>query len=799
MHALRFILLLFLIIAFSLNSYSQDRGIIEGRVYNAKNNNPVEFATVAIFGTTIGSISDLDGKFLFTGIKPGFVELRVSSVGFDTYISEPILVTNANKVFIDIPMVEAKIQLEEITIKASPFRRIAESPVSLRRIDIRDIEKNPGGNRDISKIIQSYPGVASTPSFRNDVIVRGGGASENRFYLDGVEIPNINHFATQGASGGPVGIINVDFIREVNFLSGAFPASRGNALSSIIDFRLIDGNADKLKFKGSVGASDLALTLDGPLSENTTFIVSARRSYLQFLFSIIGLPFLPTYNDFQFKTKTKINDKNELTILGIGAIDQFALNFDANETEQQQYILGYLPVNEQWNYAMGAVWKHFGENGFDTWVLSRNFLNNRAYKYQDNMEVDSLKLIDYISDEIENKFRYERSNDYSNGLKLVYGTGVEFVKYNNSTFQKVFRNDISQELSYDTKMELFKWGLFGQVSQNFLKDRLTLSAGLRADANNYSPEMSNMLDQLSPRVSASYLLDQDFYLNFNAGRYYQTPSYTTLGYKDFAGNLVNKNNGLKYIQSDHLVAGIEWLPDESSRLTVEGFFKYYQNYPFSISDSISLSSKGADFGVFGDEAVKSTGINRSYGMEVLYRNRDLLGSNLIMSYTLVRSETQSFRSDLAGGAKWVPTSWDNRHILNITTTREFRKNWRGGFKWRFVGGTPYTPYDLEFSSLRQAWDIRNQGYLDYSRFNSQRLRSFHQLDVRIDKEWFLNKLTINLYVDVQNVYNFKAEEQKILILNNPQPTPADPLRYSLKELDLQAGTVLPTIGIIVEF
>ena len=177
--------------------------------------------------------------------------------------------TNANKVFIEVPLVEANVQLEEVVVKASPFRKIKESPVSLQRISIEEIEKSPGGNRDISKVIQSFPGVASTPAQRNDVIVRGGGPSENTFYLDGIEIPNINHFATQGASGGPVGIINADFLREVNLYTGAFPANKGNALSSVIDLYQIDGNKEKLNFRGSVGASDLALTFDGPLGDKT--------------------------------------------------------------------------------------------------------------------------------------------------------------------------------------------------------------------------------------------------------------------------------------------------------------------------------------------------------------------------------------------------------------------------------------------------------------------------------------------------------------------------------------------------
>ena len=802
---MRRIFSIFILISYLLSTQAQNSGIIEGRVFNEKNNEPISFATIAVFGTSIGSISDLDGNFLFTGLAPGYVELRVTSVGFEPYVSEPILVTNARKVFIDIPMVEANVQLEEVTIKASPFRRNVESPVSFRRISLVEIEKNPGGNRDISKVIQSYPGVASTPSFRNDLIVRGGGASENRFYLDGIEIPNLNHFATQGASGGPVGIINVDFIREVDFYSGAFPANRGNALSSVIEFNQIDGNKEKLKFKGSVGASDLSLTLDGPLGDKTTYIASVRRSYLQFLFSAIGLPFLPTYNDYQFKVKTRFDEKNELSIISIGSLDKSVLNTDANETEEQRYILGYLPINEQWTYAIGAVYKHFHNRGFDTWVLSRNYLNNVAYKYLNN-DPGTFRTLDYDSDEIENKFRYERFTRFDNGMRLTFGAGGEYGKYYNSTFNKIFLNGELLNVDYNTNLELFKWGAFAQATKNYLKDRLTLSLGIRTDANNYDEEMQNMLKQLSPRFSASYLLAQDFYLNFNTGRYYQVPPYTTLGFRDFDNTLINRERGLRYISVDHLVGGIEWLPNEASRLTAEGFFKYYRNYPFSVADSVSISSKGADFGTFGDEEVQSIAEGRAYGMEILYRNRDFFGANLTLSYTLVRSEVEAFRSETLQNGKWVATAWDNRHLLNILAIKEFKKNWRVGMKWRFVGGVPYTPFDTFQSSLVQAWDTRRIGILDYNQFNQERLDPFHQLDMRIDKEFFLKKVSINFYVDVQNVYNFKSDQQPLLTLDeNADPlilNPEDPIeqqRYNLKELSITGGTVLPTLGIIIQF
>jgi hypothetical protein len=781
-------------------------GVIQGRVYNAKNNEPVEFATIAIFGTTIGSISDLDGNFIFTGLEPGYIELRVSSVGFEPYVSEAIMVTNAKKVYMDIPLQEANVQLEEVVIKASPFRKIRESPVSLQRISIEEIEKSPGGNRDISKVIQSFPGVASTPAQRNDVIVRGGGPSENTFYLDGIEIPNINHFATQGASGGPVGIINADFLREVNLYTGAFPASKGDALSSVIDLYQVDGNKDKLNFRGSVGASDLALTLNGPLGDKTTYIASYRRSYLQLLFQALQLPFLPKYNDYQFKVKSRLNEKNEITLVSIGSYDNNNLNLEANDTEEQQFILGYLPESFQWSYAIGMVYKHYREKGYDTWVLSRNYLHNESLKYQDNIREESLKTQDYNSDEIENKFRYEHTSSYRGGLRLNYGANLEYAKFYAKNFSKVYLYNEPVTFNTESSFDLFKWGGFGQVSKDLFADRLVLSFGLRADANNFNDGMMNLARQLSPRFSASYQITTGWYLNFNTGRFYQLPPYTAMGYKDEEGVMVNKPE-LTYIQSDHIVAGVEWLPDSESKLSVEGFYKKYNNYPFSLIDSISLASKGADFGLFGVEPVQSIAEGRAFGAEFLYRNRDLFGINLTISYTLVRSETLPRKESLLS-LGWIPTTWDNIHLLNVYGFRKFRGDWQVGFKWRFVGGQPYTPFDEYTSSLVDYWDVTGFPAYDFNQYNQLRFKPYHQLDLRIDKEWFFSRITINLYVDVQNVYNFKTTSSTFLvqeldpegnpIIENPSD-PRELQRYRMKELESTAGTVLPTIGIILEF
>ncbi|MFN8255562.1 MAG: TonB-dependent receptor [Bacteroidales bacterium] len=787
----------FLILIFIVSTpvFAQN-GIIQGKILDKTTNEPLPFANILLEGTTIGSVSDLDGNFIFTGLQPGFVKLKASFVGYSPALSADIQVTNAKKVYLEILLEPSTTQLQEVLVKVSPFKKSNEAPVSLQKIGLAEIENSPGSNRDISLVIQSFPGVASVPTFRNDIIVRGGGPSENVFYLDDIEIPTINHFSTQGASGGAVGIINADLLREVNFFTGSFPSNRSNALSSVFELSQIEGNKEKPKFRFSVGASEMSLTADGPAGDNSSYIFSARRSYLQFLFDALQLPFLPTFTDYQFKWQTRINTKNEFKIISIGALDQFDLNKGIESpNEEQEYILSYIPTNEQWNYTFGGVYKHFSKNGFQTFVLSRNMLNNVSYKYPENDE-SLAKIFDYKSQEIENKFRFENTFIKGN-FRLNYTFNTEYVKYNNYTNQQVYLNNTVENFTYNTDMKLWRYGASVQLSKMFFKEKLSLSFGLRTDANSYSKSMQNPLDQLSPRFSASYAVSEKFKINGNIGRYYKLPSYPALGFKNEEGEFVNKQNNLKYIGSDHYVAGMEYSIGENSLLSVEVFNKNYFNYPFSLLDSISLATKGADFGVVGNEPVVSTGKGKAYGFEVLNRTRIAGKFNLIVAYTFVRSEFKD-KNDI-----YIPTNWDNRQILTITSTYNFGKNWMVGAKWRYAGGLPYTPYDMELSSQKSAWDTQGKAFLDYDQINSLRLNAFHQLDVRVDKKFFFKKWSLMLYIDIQNLYNFKAQQQDYVVREKDADgnyiLVDNDSKYVLKTIPSSTGTILPTVGVMFEF
>jgi hypothetical protein len=783
--------------------YSQT-GVIKGRVYNSINNKAVPFASIAIDSTTIGTISDIDGFYRIENLQPGTYNVLCSFIGFKKEIASEILVSSIRPTSVDFALIEESTTLGELTIVASPFSKLEESPVSLKTISASEIYRNPGGNRDISKVIQILPGVASSASFRNDIIVRGGAPNENRFYLDGVEIPNINHFATQGSSGGPVGLINVNFIREVDFYAGAFPANRGNALSSILEFKQIEGNDEKLNGTFMVGSSDVGLTLDGPIGKKSSFILSARRSYLQLLFKALALPFLPTYNDMQFKQTIKINNKNRLTVIGLGAIDDFKLNTgvnnDLNDQEtitRNNYILGNLPINTQWNYTTGANWTHFSENSYQNVVVSRNHLNNQSIKYLNNVEQEQFLLLDYTSQEVENKLRLENTFR-KNGWKWNMGAGFEIASYSNSTFNKISVGDEARTIDFTSNLTFNKYSAFSQLSKTVLKERLLLSLGVRTDFNDYSKEMGNPIDQFSPRFSGSYSLAEKWNVNFNIGRYFQLPPYTVLGYRDTSNVLANKANNLTYIKANHLIIGLEHNPTMLSKITVESFFKTYDNYPFLLRDSISLANLGSDFGVIGNEPVASISTGRSYGLELLIQQK--LSSSVygILSYTFVRSEFADKNSEL------TPSAWDNRHILNLTAGKTFERNWEVGLKFRLLGGAPYTPYDLERSAIKEIWNVRQQGVFDWSRLNTLRSPTSHGLDIRVDKKWYYSKWALNTYIDVQNVYNFQFKGQPFLDVErdssgNLVTDPNDPKKYKLTEIENMNGTLLPSIGLMIEF
>ena len=757
-------------------------------------------------------ITDSNGAFRFTSLLPGAYAIKVTGTGIQDKLLNNVIVTSGNENILTIEIEPAVNLLNTVTVtgrRNTAKATTLESPLSIQRLTSEEIKANPGGNFDISKVIQSLPGVgggAAGGTFRNDIIIRGGAPSENVFYLDGIEVPIINHFSTQGSGGGPQGILNVSFIQDVKLSTSAFDARYDNALSSVFQFRQKNGNPNKLQGNFRVSGTEVAATLDGPLSKRTTFLASVRRSYLELLFKALDLPIRPNYWDYQFKTTTKINDKTTLTILGLAAIDDFKLAAPKEATPEKLYAINSNPLINQWNYTVGLSLKKLIQDGYWNISISRNTLDNNADRYEDNEKPsDASRTYQIRSNETENKFRFDVTKNINN-ISLSYGVVSQYVQFNNSFYQ-LFRpalkdsagNTLQEAITFNTNngVNFLRYGAFAQVGTRLFNDRLAMSAGVRADANSYATSSQNPLDQLSPRISLSYALSNA--LNFSAsyGTYYRLPSYTQLAYS---------NNGLsnpgKYIQANHYVAGFEFLPSSTTRFTFEGFYKGYNNYPVSILDQISIANKGIEFGAIGNEPIQQDGKGKAYGFEFFAQQKLTDKFFGVFSYTLYWSEFTGIDK------KFKPASWDNRQLVSATAGYKLPRNWEFGIKFRYQGSAPYTPYNLEQSRLNYL--SLGTGVFDYDNVNTLRLKAFHSGDLRLDKKWNYKKTTFDFYIDIQNFYASKSTgspqytfrrtaDNSSFLSNNGQPVQLNGSNAIPYLLDNAEGTFIPTIGFIIEF
>lgn len=813
--------LLVLFLSFLGVSQAQNTGSLTGTVKDKLTQEPLIGVSIKLEGTEIGAATDLDGNFRIAGIPPKSYNVVASYVGYAAQTKFNVVITTGNANQLNYELEPDGKALGEVLVSVNRSVRIAnaETPLSIQNLSVEEIKSNPGGNFDISRVVQALPGVGGVAGtgggFRNDLIIRGGGPSENVYYLDGVEIPVLNHFTTQGAAGGPAGILNVSFIEDATLSSSAFNARYDNALSSVLQFRQRDGNPERIQGNVRVGASETALTLEGPLGKKngkTTFLASARRSYLQLLFEAIGLPIRPDYWDFQYKVTHKINAKTTFTALGVGAIDDFYFEAPKDATPENLYILSATPGVNQWNYTQGFALKRLIDNGFWNLTFSRNMFDNQLDQFTDNSDGqqkdEAKRILGLQSQEIENKLRFDY-NRYAGAWKFSAGAMAQYVKYNNNSYTRLrpeIRDSLGNlvqpaaEIRFNTAIDFFKFGLFGQINRTFLNERLGVSAGIRADGNSFTDEGANMLKTISPRLSVSYALASKWKLNASVGRYFKTPLYTVLGYRDNAGTLVNQDQ--PYLQSDHYVAGLEYLPSKVLRLTLEGFYKQYADYPVSAFSGISLANQGGGFGILGNEEVLAVGEGEAYGMELFAQQK--LNKNLYFtgSYTLFWSKFSNRNGEL------VASAWDNRHLLSLLAGYKFKRNWELGVKYRWQGGVPYTPLDLEASRLNYA--SIGTGVLDNSRLNTLRLGNFNQMDIRVDKKWNFKRLTLDVFVDIQNLLNAvnpappnytfqRTADGTSFVTTDGQALRSDGSNAIPVLLENTEGSLLPSIGIVVEF
>jgi len=748
---------------------------------------PIGGASVFLEGTVLGAQTDFDGNYEIRGVAPGSYNLIASYLGYGSQTQFNIIVRSKGTPNYDFRLEEAAEQLDEVVLSnANIISRPKETPLSTQTLSAVEIATYPGSNNDVVQVAQTLPGVSpSIGGFRNDLIIRGGAPNETVYYLDGMEIPNINHFATQGSAGGPVGLINVSFIDNVTLSTSAFNARYDNPLSGVLQFEQRNGNNRNFAGNFRLSASEAALTLEGPLFKKegevskTTFLASVRRSYLQFLFQVIGLPIKPDYWDYQFKVNHELDDYNTLTFLGLGSIDDFSVNPPDEFDPDQQATLDQTPFIQQRTNTMGVSWRSRfkNSNGFMLTTLSNNTLSNDFTRYSDPVNETGV-IFGNDARESETKLRYELTQ-FFDGWKLSTGLNLQHSDYSNTTA------DVRNNLVFDTKIDFVKYGIFANVTRSFVDNKLDLSFGFRMDDDTFT-ENDNLLSTFSPRMSASYEFAPNWRLNGSLGRYFKIPPYTILGFRNNERDLINQD--VDYTLSDHLVLGLQHYFTPSSSISLEGFYKRYEDYPVSVRDGVSLANKGGGFEVLGSEPIETVGKGRSYGAELQFQQK--LSNNFygIFAYTWFYSEFTGFDT-----SNFIPSVWDSRHLVSFVGGYKFNRNWELSSRYRFAGRTPFVPADLDATLANYPEVI-----LDYSRLGENKLEIFSALDVRLDKKWNFEKFALNLFIEAQN----------ILGQNNPSPpeyglnrdasgTVVQPRALAIIEQD--PGSVIPGIGVVIDF
>ena len=525
----------------------------------------------------------------------------------------PILWSRTAKpVALTVKLVQAAVDLDVVEVTASYFQRSPDAVVSVERLTNEEIRRSAGGFEDVIRAVSVLPGVAQAQNGRNDLVVRGGAPSENLFIVDNIEVPNINHFGTQGASGGPLSYINLDYVRETSFSSGGFGARYGDRLSSVLTIDLKDGRTDHWGGKATISATQFGLNVEGPTGDAGSLVFSARRSYLDFIFKAANFSFIPEYWDFLARANYRLDQSNTLTVLGIGAVDR--VNFN-NATADDRYNNSTILGSDQNQYAFGVSLQHLINKGYLTLTMSRSFVS------YNELQQDSLlnPVFSNTSREGETGVRFDAVWKWGK-TELSAGAQAKRVKFNTTLYLPPFVTSYGDTISssVDDAEEIgTKAGIFFQVAQPLLLGA-TLTAGGRMD-------YFSLIDTkfyFSPRVALMVPVGPLTHLQASVGQYRQSPSYVWL-----VSNGANRD--LRASKVNQYVLGIEHMVRADLKLRLEGFRKDYREYPASMDRTyLTMSNTGAGYGgsedgfsSYGLDRLVNGGIGKAVGLEFLAQKK----------------------------------------------------------------------------------------------------------------------------------------------------------------------------------
>jgi hypothetical protein len=673
-----------------------------------------------------------DGRFRLTAIPAGSYTVHITHLGYGAHAQADVIVRPDRITFLELELVPAALELPGIATQPTYFRRGADGSGSRVGFSGEEIRRAPGSAGDVSRIVMSLPALAKVNDQSNALIVRGGSPLENAFFVDDIEIPNINHFPTQGASGGPIGILNVDLIEEVTLHAGAFPSLYGDRLSSVMDIRLREGNRSELDGQFALDFAGFGAVAEGPLlGERGSWVLSGRRSYLDLLVKTIdvGTTVAPRFGSYQGKAALELGHGHEVSALAVmsddhndtdleTAIENAMLQFGRQDIVQGTAGLRWSAVwnDRVWSRtAVSFTGSRFREDLFETATGGGPLLQNRSSEREVRLRnVNRVRLDEHSS--LEVGIEAKRTDaDYNNSYASHVGP----------------LGDTVPSLHVDADVGASKLAAFASWTIS-APPRFTATLGARVDHFSYNGAM-----HVSPRASVTYRLDDATALTAQAGLYRQSLPTVLLAQSD-------THDDLRDPAAIHFVAGVERFLSEDTRLTVEAYWKEYRKLPLDPDAPalFPLDELFYDFGFFtGHERLTDDGGATATGIEAVLQKKLADGFYGLASAAYARSRYR------AGDGVWRDRVFDNRWLLGLEGGYKPGSTWELSARWIYAGGPPYTPLDLEASLLH------NRAVLDASRINAVRYPDYHSLNLRVDRRFHFTRSNLVVYVSVWNAYN----------------------------------------------
>ncbi len=752
-------LYIILLMGIHFSSAFSQTGKIIGYVFDKVENEPLIGANVIVTGTTFGAASDLNGYFEILSVPVGTYSIQATVIGYVPQTKTDIVVSPVKPVELSFQLESTVLTGEGVVVKPNYFQDAVEKPISSRSQNNEEIRRLPGGLEDVVRAISILPGVAQVQSGRNDLIVRGGAPSENLYVVDGLELDNINHFGTQGAAGGPLSFINLDYVDNTLFSTGGFGVRYGDKLSSVLTLDLRNGRSDRIGGKGTISATQFGLDIEGPLQDKGNFFFTARRSYLDLLFKAAGFGFVPEYWDFMTKFNINVSARDEITLLSIAAIDRTRF---FNNTSENRFNNSRILGNSQDQWVGGLTWRRLFRGGFSTVTLGRTEVD------YDFFQSDTSGNPIFLNKSVE-KDHSLTSNlvyNFTRAFEINLGIQGKYISTATDLLVPGFTSDFNESFSVDLNVDDKGIKAASWLQTTLSYGRFRFIGGLRWDRMDYY----TVKNALSPRTTLNYSLTNETQINLHWGRYHQAPSLIWL-------NANPENRNLDFIQTDQTILGVERVLREDLQLTLEAYFKAYSNYPASLSRPyLVMANTGAGFGgsddgfaAFGIDPLDNIGTGWARGIE-LFVQKKLSEVPYYGIFSL--SYNQSEFKGLDGISR--PSSYDQRWIINIGGGYLLNKNWEFAFKSRIATGRPYTPLNADYTKSSTL-------------YNSERVKTNWILDIRADRYWFLSGIVLITYLDIQNV------------LNRPI---YDVPRYNAFDDEVEdSGSIgiLPSIGVSVEF